>query len=326
MGITKILKQITGIQAYQDRKEAEATKLTAEKKYRAEARTTERLREVLNEEIYTFGQVRLESLKKTVGIFVAHLRDIEQRNKNSQYSFLDAIDVKQEKVEELKSLDMSASSILGGTVASAAVGAVALSGVPAAVTGAVTTFAAASTGTAISSLSGVAASNATLAFLGGGTLAAGGGGVAAGATVLAAATYTATCGAAIIVAGLIASAHYSKKLTEAKEYEKEVDIEVAKMEKARVAMEGIRKRIEELKDVTQQLNDRTIKELKYLTPLIPDFDSKDIYCVEMFQRAGLLVKAVGELAKQPLLDEAWDLSDGGGIVVRNIRTLLGSQL
>ena len=208
----------------------------------------------------------------------------------------------------------------------AAIGAAALTGVPAAITATVTGLATASTGTAISTLTGAAASNAVLAWLGGGTLAMGGGGVAAGAAVLAAATYTVTGGLAILTAGLIASVHYSKKLTEAKKYEKDVDIKIGEMEKAWIVMEGIQKRIEELKNITQQLKDRTIRELKYLTPLIPDFVFKDIYYKEVFQKTGLLVKSIGELAKTPLFNEDGNLSDSSGLIVGEVRSLLNTQL
>ncbi|HOG63684.1 MAG TPA: hypothetical protein PLB33_08895 [Sedimentibacter sp.] len=326
MGIIKILKKVSGIQAYQDRREASNIKTNADSKYEDASQKTEQLRESLNGSIQEFGRMRLESLKSTVGIFISYLKDIEQKNKTSQYDFLKSIDIKDEKIKELESLDMSASKILQGTIASTAIGAAAVAGVPTAITGAVTALATASTGTAISSLSGVAASNAVLAWLGGGTLAMGGGGVAAGAAVLTAATWTVTGGLAVLTAGLIASAHYSKKLTEAKEYEKEVDIRVAEMEKAWVVMEGIEKRIEELKDVTHKLSSRTVNELKYLTPLIPDFDSTDIYYKEVFQKTGLLIKAMGELAKTALFGEDGNLSESSGLIVGEVQSLLNTQL
>ncbi|MBK9248794.1 MAG: hypothetical protein IPM69_11920 [Ignavibacteria bacterium] len=221
---------------------------------------------------------------------------------------------------------MSASQILKSTLATGAIGAAALTGVPTLVTGAVTALATASTGTAISTLSGAAATNAVLAWLGGGTVAAGYGGMAVGATVLTAATWTVTGGLAVLTAGLIASAHYSKKLTEAKEYEKNVDIKIGEMEKSWIVMDGIKKSIDELKGVTQELTERSIKELKYLTPLIPDFDLTDIYYKEVFQKNGLIVKSIGELAKTALFNEDGNLSESSGLITGKIRSLLNTQL
>jgi len=326
MKTVDLIKKVSGVQAYQDRKEAKRVKQDSESKYRAAVRHTRKLKKILNTMIQEFGQIRLESLKNTVGVFISYLKDMDQKNKLSQYNILAAVDIKQKKVDELKSLDMSASEILKGTIATASIASVGLLGVPTAITGAVTALATASTGTAISSLSGAAATNAVLAWLGGGTIAMGGGGVAAGAAVLTAATWTVTGGLAVIAAGLIASAHYSKKLTEAKKIEKEVDIKIGEMEKAWIVMDGIQKRIEELKDVTQKLTDRTINELRYLTPLIPDFEIQDVYYVEVFQKTALLVKSIGELAKTPLFDEDGNLSKSSGFLVGEIRSLLNTQL
>lgn len=146
--------------------------------------------------------------------------------------------------------------------------------------------------------------------------------MAAGTAVLTAITWTTTGGLAILAAGLIASAHYSRKLTQVKEYEKNIDIEVAKMEKAWIVMEGIEERVFELRGVTEKLRERTLKQMEYLHPLIPDFDDKDIYYIETFQTTGLLVKSIAELSKTPVLDEKGDITDESGIVIGRINTLL----
>ena len=322
MGIKKIFKTITGIQGYQDRKEAKLTMEHADELYKSASDTTEEKRQELNVIIEEFGRIRLESLKDTVKMFMFYLKDMKQKSKSGEYDFLEQVDIKHEQIKELESLEMSASQILKGTAAMTAVGAAALTGVPTAITAAVTSFAAASTGTAISSLSGVAASNAVLAWLGGGTLAAGGGGVAAGAALLSTITYTATGGLAILVGGLIASAHYSKKLTEAKEYEKKVEIAVGEMEKSWIVMDGIKERIAELREITESLTKRATTQLKYLAPLIPDFETNDQYQLEAFQKCGLLVKSIGELSKTPVFDENGDLSDESIVVAKRVKALL----
>ncbi len=322
MSVKKFFKKMTGIQAIEDRKEAKFTRERAEELYELSKNKTEQLRDRLNNAITAFGRLRLESVAKTLKQFVYYLKDLRQKSKLSECDLIDIIDIKQEQLKELEDLEMSASQIMKGTLTASAVGAIALTGVPTAITSAVTAFATASTGTAISSLSGVAATNAVLAWLGGGSLAAGGGGMAGGAAVLSAATWTATGGLAVLTAGLIASAHYSKKLTEAKEFEKNVEIAVAKMEKTWIVMDGIEKRVHELQEVTNELTVRTIIELRYLAPLAPDFDNNDNYHLSVFQKCGILAKSVGELAKTPIFNEEGDISEESGIIVRNIRNLL----
>ena len=87
---------------------------------------------------------------------------------------------KEETFQELRNVQLLATSIVQGIGSGVASGALAAFGAYSAV-GALAT---ASTGTAIGNLSGVAATNATLAFFGGGSLATGGLGVAGGMAVL----------------------------------------------------------------------------------------------------------------------------------------------
>lgn len=322
MKATKILKIISGVQAYEDRKEAKLTVEQAKHEYAKAAKETKRRIAVLNKEIDNFGRVRLECLNKTTRQFILCLNDLRQKSKTREFEYWEAIDIKKEHIAELKNLEMSTSQILTGTVAASALGAAALTGVPVMVTGTVAAVASASTGAAISTLSGAAATNAVLAVLGGGTLAAGGGGVAAGAAVLSAITYSATGGVAILAAGLIASAHYSKKLTEAKKHEKEAKIAIAKMEESWIIMDGIQKRINELKELTESLTCRAMHEMKYLMPLIPDFQVDDLYHLEVFQKCGLLVLAGCDLARAPIFDDQGDISEETGIIANKIRMQL----
>ena len=193
-------------------------------------------------------------------------------------------------------------------------------------TSAVSTLATASTGTAISGLSGAAASNAILAWLGGGSIAAGGGGVAAGAAVLTGITAGATAVVALMAAGLMASTHYAKKLTEAKEYQKEVEVMVANMEKVWIMMKGINQRTAELNSVTSELEKRIILQFDFMEPLTVDYDTYNEYYNSVFQKTGLLIKSMGELAQTPLLDENGQVSDKSAQIITKTHTILNKEL
>ena len=333
MGLAKFVKQLVGIQAYQDRKEALVTRQNAEFRYESAKANYDKVEQKTKYAINEFGKVRLNSLKNTVGRFLTYLKDMEQKNKEKSYEILDDIQIPQETVNELGNLEINASTALAGTAAAGTLGAVAAFGAasaaPVAVTGAVTALASASTGTAIASLHGVAATNAVLAWLGGGSLAAGGGGMAAGAATLATITTAATAAGgfvAIAAAGLVASHHYAKKLTEAKEYEKSVEIAIKKMNAAEVVLDGIKARAKELKNVTEELERRASSELDCLEPLIPDFDFKHEFYTKTFQKCGLLVKALGELAKTPLLEDDGKVSSASQKIISKTHTLLNSEL
>ena len=334
MGVKKIAKQVVGAQGIQDRKEALALRQNVENKYENAKANYECAEKRAKDIICELGKVRLNSLKNTVGRFLVYLKDLEQRNKEKSYEILDDIQIPQDAVNELENLEISASTALAGAAAAGAMGTVAAfaaaSGASSAVTSVVVSFASASTGTAIASLHGAAATNATLAVLGGGTLANGGGGVAGGAALLG--TIGTTAGvivggaAALAVAGLIVSHHYSKKLTEAKEYEKDVEIAIEKMKSAEVVLEGIRSRAEELKNVTESLERRASIELDYLEPLVPDFDFKNEFYTKIFQKCGLLVKALGEIAKTPLLEDNGEVSSASEKIILKTHTLLNSEI
>lgn len=334
MGFIKFAKQLVGVQAYQDRKEAQSIKINAEKNYYNAKSDYDRVETKTKGIVSDFGVIRLNSLKNTVGRFLAYLKDMEQKNKEKSYEILDDIQIPQETVNELGNLEINASTALAGTATAGALGAVAAFGAasaaPAAVTGAVTALASASTGTAIASLHGAAATNAVLAWLGGGSIAAGGGGMAAGAATLATITTAATAAAggfvAIAAAGLVASHHYSKKLTEAKEYEKRVDVAVEQMKTAEVVLEGICARATELKNTTKELEHRAAMELDLLEPLVPDFDFKNEFYAKRFQKCGLLIKALGELAKTPLLEDNGNVSLASQQIISKTHTLLNSEL
>lgn len=104
------------------------------------------------------------------------------------------------------------------------------------------TLAAASTGTAISSLSGVAATNATLAWLGGGSLATGGFGMAGGALALGGVVL----GPALAVGGFMLASKAEEALTQARKYEAEVDLAVAKIKESKVVLAGLSSNADEV--------------------------------------------------------------------------------
>src|SRR5271169_3399612 len=103
----KIVKKVFGIQAYEDYKEAKRTCENAASKYKTALNHTETLRQELNEKLQSFADQRLESLTNVVGKFLQLLKDMDQKNKTSQYELLESIDVKAEHITELTNLHIS---------------------------------------------------------------------------------------------------------------------------------------------------------------------------------------------------------------------------
>ena len=324
-GAGKIGRVVTGYEAYDSRKKAKEAKEIADRMVANMEEENRRRREESNRVLSDFGKTKLELLKTCLSPFLGYLKVMGNNYKDKEYEFGGKINLDKLDIDTLESIEMNASTAGKIAVASTGVATIALCGVPAATTSAVMAFGAASTGTAISSLSGAAATNATLAWLGGGSLAAGGGGMAAGSVVLG--TITATTGVfALAAAGIVASAYYSKKYTEATEYLEEVRTARAKAKLGWAAMEAINQRAMELESVMKRLGERISDKLLYLEPLIYDFQTEDEYYLNTFRETSLLVKSLSEIAQVPLIDKKGMLSNESSVTLANTQKILNKNL
>ena len=325
-GAGKIGRVVTGYEAYDSRKKAKEAKELADRMVANIEEENRRRREESNRVLSDFGKTKLELLKTCLSPFLGYLKVMGNNYKDKEYEFGGKINLDKLDIDTLESIEMNAST--AGKIAMASTGvAAALCGiVPYTTTSAVMAFGAASTGTAISSLSGAAATNATLAWLGGGSLAAGGGGMAAGTAVLGTITATTTGVFALAAAGIVASAYYSKKYTEATAYLEEVRTARAKAKLGWTAMEAINQRAIELESVMKRLGERINDKLLYLEPLIYDFQTEDEYYLNTFRETSLLVKSLSEIAQVPLIDKNGMLSNESSVTLANTQKILNKNL
>jgi hypothetical protein len=261
-----------------------------------------------------YGELQINIIKNTIGRFVELIERIGQRNKKSEKEFLEGLDgISVQQVQEYKAAVIKTEQFfLGGAKAAGA----AVAGYGGAM-GLATSVGVASTGTLIGSLSGAAAWNATLAWLGGGALAANGGGMALGSVVLGGITV----GPAILIGGFVLAGEGEKALTKAQEYEAEVNIAIAKIEAVEDFLQQVRRRIGELEALLISLNDLSIAGLEALESK-PSFDkTRD---GSKFQQVGLLIKALAEIMKTPVLDAQGQLNPNTATIQAKYRTLRAS--
>ena len=322
----KGLRVVTGIQAIHDRKASIATRAEADQIKTDIEKINAELRDEMNRSLSAFGEYRLMALKNTVGRFLNCLDKLGQRAKSKEYDFLMGIDLSLETVAELKEIDMKTSDAIKTLAVGGGAAAVGVAVTPWAVTGAVSALATASTGTAISTLSGAAATNATLAWLGGGAISAGGGGVAAGSVVLGALTATAAAGVAIVAIGTLASGFYARKYTEAEQYIADIKKWAAETEAGWEVIKGIKARVDELQQLTMDLEKCAMKSLDELDSILGCFDNHNIEHVKCFQQSALLVKSMSELAQTSVLDENGNFNDQVTIVADKTRSITNHYL
>lgn len=169
-----------GVDAKGKYKEAKDINERAQRRVQRAQRSMNEARTKAGAAIDALGACKVQLLDGTVKDFL----DIMDQIKHVDLTGVKELDIyrqtKKEIFQELRNIQLLATSIAQGVGSGVASGVLTAFGAYSAA-GALAT---ASTGTAIGSLSGVAATNATLAFFGGGSLAAGGFGVAGGMAVL----------------------------------------------------------------------------------------------------------------------------------------------
>jgi len=289
----------------------------AKKKYENKKQKTEIIIEETNNLAKEYGETQIEIQLKTVKRFVDFIERIGQNVSPSDLKFLEGFDgFSPETLEEYKLEVLKAEKIAtGGATAIGAgyatgQGAIALAGL----------FGTASTGTAIGGLSGAAAWNATLAWLGGGSLASGGGGMALGSVMLGGIAVA----PALIVTGFILGGQGEKALTKAIEYRAKVNVEIERLDSLDNFLGQVQTRIKELENLVNSLNQLAVQSLSELesrvfvcdgflirseninlekVDFIPERDAPQ------FQKVYLLIKALVEILKTPVLDSTGNLNE-----------------
>lgn len=262
-------------------------------------RETKRTKEVSED----LGLVKLNIQKQEIAKFLNLYKKLQTLNLKEFNQESIKFNFTVEQIRSMEKISMTASEILGAGVSSLASGALAGAGVYSAVM----TLGAASTGTAIAGLSGVAATNATLAWLGGGSLAVGGGGMALGTYVLGGLV----AGPAILVSGIFADNKAEKALTEAQEFEAQVDIACEQMETQISTLKAIQVRCGEFKTVFNELRNRLNPQLTKLESVVNELGNGSTPSENQLQTIHLtflLAKTLKDVLDLNILDKQGELT------------------
>jgi len=234
------------IDANDKNKKAKKIVEDAQNRFKKATQKLEKEKNILNQNLEDFAKFKLLVFTTQIKNLVKLLKQCKDKanshlnNENITFT-----------PQEIKALEKSVSNaleIVSGMVKGVASGALIAFGAYSSVG----FLASASTGTAISALSGAAAQNAILAWLGGGSLAAGGGGMALGTAVLSGLV----AGPFIAITGLVLDSKAEKNLTQAYEYETDIDIKIKKMESSLEGFKIINRRIDELRNIIEEITIR----------------------------------------------------------------------
>ncbi|MBD2485839.1 MULTISPECIES: hypothetical protein [Planktothrix] len=300
---------VKGKEGVDNMKEANEMGQRAQKRHKQAVNQLQSDWETTNKLAEEYGQQQLNIKIDTIRRFVAFIEQIGQRAKQD-LEFLEGLEgISVQQIQEYKTDVMEAEQFFKGGIKAVVAGAAAGQ----AATGLATSVGVASTGAAISGLSGAAAWNATLAWLGGGSLAAGGGGMALGTVVLGGITVA----PALAVGGFVIAGKGEKALTEAREYKAKVNVQIAQIETAKEFLQQVRCRIDELSIVVDNLNKCAVLSLNQLES--QPFERKRD--ATKFQQVALLIKALAEIMKTPILDSEGKLNPATAAVQAKYRTL-----
>ncbi len=310
---TSVLGVGAGISGKADMDKAKKIGKNAQRNYEGACDYLNTEREKTSQLAQEYGEFQMDVVVHTIGRFVDFIeRNIGKANQ-SEKKFLEGLDgISVEQIKEYKTATIKAEQFFNGGIKT-------IGGAAAGYGGAMslaTSVGVASTGTAISGLSGAAATNATLAWLGGGSLAAGGGGMALGSLLLGGITV----GPALMIGGFVFAGQGEKALTKAREYEAEVNKATAEIDAIGDFLAQVIRRIYELRDVFVSLNNQAIYGLDELESL-PYFDpSRD---ASKFQQIALLIKAISEIMKTPILDSEGFINPATGAITARYGSLGG---
>jgi hypothetical protein len=285
----------------------------AQRNHKAAVSRLEAKRLEVNNYADRYAQHLLDVRRKTFKRFVEFVESLGQRGSVQASQALEEVHITPPQLREFKVAAIEAHHAVAGAASVAASSA----GTYAGTAGLISLFGTASTGTAISGLSGAAATNATLAWLGGGSLAAGGGGMALGTVILGGIAIA----PALLVGGFMLGGRGQDALTEARRYESGVSIAVAKVNGLTCFMDRVITRICELKTLVRDLDGKANRALNNLDAAT--FDIRNDSDVRNFQQAGIIVKALAEIMKTPVLDDQGQLTGQSRYIQLKYRTLAG---
>lgn len=312
-----------GIKAAIDQKDAKETQEKAQELVDRSTTMINSNRKHCGDALNRLGEQKIDTLETSITQFIAafeRLHNVDFSNSTGLDELQNFV-IDRQDLDELKSMQSTAASLLGGMASGAAIGAITAFGAYSAAMA----FGAASTGTAIATLSGVAATNATLAFLGGGSLAVGGLGVAGGTAVLGGLV----AGPALAVMGFIvggkASANKDRaysNLAEAEKYKGE-------MQTAIVACNGIRRRADMFTRLLLRLGayfDPLIYQLQQIIETSgTDYSTFSPEQKKTVAAAMATAGAIKAVLDTPILNENGELTSESGRIPGSISAFLESH-
>ena len=263
--------------------------------------------EATNNLAEVYGQLQIRIKVRTIGRFVSFIERIGQEASPIDKRFFGGLDISVQQLKEYKATALEAEKVSKGLASAAGAGVAAGAGAVgvAQAFGTVAVpqlFGLLSTEVAVSQLGAAG----VLTYLGGGSMALGGavlGGIA--------------LGPALMVGGFHLAGKGEKALTEAQKYQAKVETEIGKIEAAQEFLQQVEQRIRELGQLAHKLEQQASMIINALESK-PFNRSQD---TGKLQQVVILVKALAEITKTPVLNGEGKLNFGTVTILEKYRNL-----
>lgn len=263
-----------GYDAYCDHDKAKEIGEKAERRYKRVSSSLEDDRKQTQQALEALGKIKVDAFTNQI----KHMVDMHKKFRSQLSGYDEKI-----FIENLKNVEDMVEVAVGlkDAGSTAAAGAIASLGAYGGALGVASSVAA-------SGIYGAAATNATLAWLGGGALSAGGFGMAGGMVALGGIAVAPL----LAIGGFWAASKAEEELTNARQYEADVDVAVNKMHTVMTVLKGIRSAAAEQAAVIMQAANR--------------FDQVKVYNMDnpdLFKRMMIVGKGLKQILDVPVLKE-----------------------
>ncbi|HEY9652332.1 MAG TPA: hypothetical protein V6C95_16865 [Coleofasciculaceae cyanobacterium] len=265
--------------------------------------------EATNELAGVYGQLQLRIKLYTIGRFVSFVERIGQRASQGDMRFLEGLDISVQQFQEYRAIALEAEKTSKGLVSAAGAGVAAGAGAVgmAQAFGTVAVpqlFGLFTTEVAVSQLGAAG----VFTYLGGGSMALGG--ALLGSVAL---------GPALMVGGFQLAGKGDKALTQARRYAAQAYAKIAQIEVDKEFLQQIEQQITQLGQLAHKLESQANTALHKLesTP----FERKSDIDTVRLQQVMLLVKALAEIIKTPVLNSEGKLNFGTVTLLEKYRNL-----
>ncbi len=292
VGASGIVKGAEGIRNINKAKERANR---AEEKHKRFVKELESQWEKTNRLAGIYGKLQLRVRKRVVGRFVEFIECNGQKASKSDQQFLEGLKgLSIQQLQEFKVLVFEAEEVSKGVIKAAAAGYAGAAGAVG-VANAVGTI-------AVPQFFGLFAKQVAVAELGlpGVPLWLGGGNALLGGAVLGGVAVS----PALAVVGFQLAGKGEKFLTKVQEYEAQVNIHIEQIKTAKEFLKQVEERIREIGILVRKLESRASECLNELEAV----DFEPVRDAAKFQQVALLVKALVEISKTPILDNQGNLN------------------